>query len=192
MRSLRFSALAFCAALLLSVPALAAWTPANAQQVMGTWSEAQALTRAIPAIATATDWVPLTGIRAFDVEVCAESGQTLSGAGSLQCYRKGAVAALRNPSLDLNITVTATSCAGAPCRCQTFPNFKTAVGIGAFMFAASAVTVSGGTTVTVKITTTAQQAMLLPRVPELRLALFNPNAFAEPNRPRALFLGEFA
>lgn len=141
----------------ISTSAHAAWAKDTTD---GAWTETQILTRAIPNINTPKDWIPLTGARAFDVEVCAEAGQTLAGAGSLTAYKKGTVAPLRNKSLDLPITVAATDCQGAACRCQLFPTLKVSVGIGAFMFAATGVTVSAGTTVTVRIITTSQTAWI--------------------------------
>lgn len=160
-------ALALVAALALSASAEAAWTCTPP----GECSEAQALTRAVPSVATDSDWVSLSGIKSFRLSVCADSGQTLSGAGALHAYVRGAAAPLRNPSLDVNVTVTATSCAGAACRCQVFPDFSTAVGIGSFMFASSGITVSAGT-VTVKIERV-KVTQLAPRWPALMLAAAN-------------------
>lgn len=127
-------------------------------------SENQILTRAVPTsasfTATNTDGtgkaLELGKLTAFRVSVCAESTRTLSGAGTLQAYlydrKYGKVK--RNPSLDLTITVTATSCQGAACRCQVFPNMSTGnVSAGdVLLYATNGVTVSGGTTVDIEYT----------------------------------------
>lgn len=98
--------------------------------------------------------VNATGIR---VSVCAVGG-TLSGAGSLNAYllddRDGLVK--RNVSLDLAITVTATSCAGAACTCQVFADQRVSASAagGYVLYAPNGVTHSG-TGVTVRIIGTA-------------------------------------
>lgn len=172
-------------AALITAPAEAAW----AQDTDGSWYEDQAVpTRAIPAITTKTDWVPLTGVRGFDLEVCATNGNTLGGAGKMNAYRKGLLAPLRNPSLDAQVNVIATDCQGAACRCMTFPNYKTHVGIGGFMFATSGVTVSAGATVRVRITPTAQTAMLLRGSPALLVGFFPPPDVGLPHRRQDVLL----
>lgn len=95
----------------------------------------------------------LVNVEGFRVSVCAESGQTLAGAGALNAYLKGHDGLIhRNPSLDLSISVTATSCAGSACRCQTFPDQRQwAQQSGTLFYVANGVTVSGGTTVVVRI-----------------------------------------
>lgn len=118
------------------------------------FSEAQILTRAAPT--TNIQGVTLANVRGFRVAVCAESAQTLSGAGVLHAYLYNAKAGLwmRNPSLDLTVSVTATSCAGAACRCQAWPDQRVPVVLGhRVLYATSGVTVSGGTTATVWIHT---------------------------------------
>lgn len=113
------------------------------------FSEAQALTRAVP---TSASFVSGTALRldnlnGYSIMLCAASGQTLSGAGSLQAYkfddRRGLVS--RNPSRDLPVTVTSTSCQGAACRCQNWDDVPLADGLGWALFAATGVTVSSGT-----------------------------------------------
>ena len=112
-----------------------------------------AAARAAPT--AATDGMSLLGVDSFRVSVCAPSAQTLGGAGSLHAYLFDVNDGLwkRNPSLDLPISVTATSCASAACRCQQFPDQKVGVGDEAarVLYAASGVTLSGGTDVTVSI-----------------------------------------
>jgi hypothetical protein len=101
--------------------------------------------------------IDLTQVDGFRVEVCAASGQTLSGAGAERAYllnHNGEV--LRNPGLDLSISVTATgsaSCFGAACRCQVFPDqhVSASAASGLVMYVPDAVSVSGGTTLTTRI-----------------------------------------
>src|SRR4051812_46307439 len=80
--------------------------------------ESQSLTRGAPTLAT--EGMSLVGVKGFRVSICAQSGQTLSGAGSLRAYLYHSDAALwmRNPSLDLSVTA-------AGVRCQAFPDFVT-------------------------------------------------------------------
>lgn len=139
-------ALAIVAALCVSGSASAAW----ACSAPGLCTETQALTRAIPSISTPRDWVSLSGVKRFRLSVCADGG-TLSGAGTMQAYLKGATAPERNKSLDAPVNVTATDCQGAACACVVFPDFEVGVGVGEFMFATNGITVSAGATVTVKL-----------------------------------------
>lgn len=130
--------------------------------------ENQALSRAVPVAAdfdaTNTDGsrkaLSLAGASKFQVSVCAASGQTLSGAGTLNAYLydRTRQKVKRNPAIDLTVTVTATSCQGAACRCQQFPVQEAAnIPAGdALIYATSAVTVSSGTTVDVEYTAVAQ------------------------------------
>jgi hypothetical protein len=128
-------------------------------------SENQSTTRAAPTAAsfTATNTdgsakaLELGRVISFRVTVCAPSAQTLAGAGTLHAYlysRKWGTVS-RNPALDLSISVTATSCNGAACQCQAFPNQSTGdlVGPGdVLIYAANGVTLSAGTTVDVYYT----------------------------------------
>jgi hypothetical protein len=131
-------------------------------------SENQSTTRSAPVAAdfdaTNTDGsrkaLILGGVQKFYVSVCAASGQTLSGAGTLAAYlydrQRGKVK--RNPSLDQTITVTSTSCGGSACRCQVFP-VQEASGVpdgDTLIYAANGVTVSGGTTVDIEYTAVRQ------------------------------------
>lgn len=138
--------LALVAALCVADTASAAWTCT----APGVCTEVQLFTRAAPSVSTPKDWVSLSGAKAIRVSVCADSG-TLSGAGSLNAYVKGSAAALRNPGLDQAISVTTTSCAGAACTCEIFPDIEVAVGVGEFTFALNGLTASAGTTATVTI-----------------------------------------
>lgn len=124
---------ALCAAL-VSVPAAA--------QTSNPWTESQALTRTAPT--ASSEGANLSPYRSLRLSVCATSGNTLSG-GTLAAYWYDPTDTLwkRNPSLD--VTVTATT------RCQVFPDFEVGPMGGRVIWATSSVTVSGGTTVTVKI-----------------------------------------
>lgn len=82
------------------------------------------------------------------ISLCAASGQTLSGAGTLDAYYYDPAAALwmRDPDLDLAVSVTATSCAGSACRCQVWPDYDIPANkAGYVLFATHGVTVSSGT-----------------------------------------------
>lgn len=108
------------------------------------FEESQALTRAAPS--AATEGMLLTRVAGYRVSICAASGQTLSGAGSLQAYYFDPAREvwIRNPTLDRSVTVSGS-------RCQAFPDATTLVRFGRVLYATSSVTVSGGTTVTVRI-----------------------------------------
>lgn len=137
---------------------------AQAQIVRAT--ETQILTRALPTVASFTVTsgstigasLDLRDVIGFRVEVCGEvaSSRTLSGAGALNAYllNEDDGKVKRNPGLDLPISVTSTSCAGAACACQVFPDQKVSASQlgGRLIYAANAITVSGGTTVLVRIT----------------------------------------
>lgn len=100
----------------------------------------------------------LSGFTGYRVTLCAATGQTLSGAGSLQvyywspsmpvsvlCAAGGACNWSRSLVLDETVSVTATSCNGAPCQCQTFGDHRTSgMGEGFIMVVPNGVTVSGG------------------------------------------------
>lgn len=112
-------------------------------------SDVQALTRAAPTLDT--EGMSLTSsngypIRAFLIAVCAEEGQTLSGAGSLRAwvYHPRLARWMRNAELDKAVTLTGEDC-------QTYSDFTPLyLGDGRrLLYAADGVTVSGGTTVTV-------------------------------------------
>lgn len=116
------------------------------------WETAVPTTRAAPSAApvdkTVGSGMKLNYVVGAWVSLCAASGQTLSGAGSLNAYYydPGAALWMRDPDLDLAVSVTATSCAGAACRCQVWPDFAVPGNKpGYVLFATNAVTVSAGT-----------------------------------------------
>lgn len=136
--------------LLLLLPAMA-----SAQDAAGTvrrWSEAQALTRSAPTAsclaASSPEGVDWRGVRGFYVRLEADSGQTLSGAGSLRAWRYdfGEGAWVRVPELDLTVPAGASGL-----RRYGFGERSTVVRTGCVLYAADSVTVSGGT-LTVRIT----------------------------------------
>jgi hypothetical protein len=114
--------------------------------------ETQILTRAVPTESsfTAAASLNLALLNGYRVRICANSGQTLSGAGTMQAYwlsNRGSEVS-RNLELDKSVNVTATSCQGAACRCMTWGDFQVAVGAGGrVIHATNGVTVSGGTDV---------------------------------------------
>lgn len=132
----------FLLLLLSAVPALA--TPERYLY------ETQSLTRSDPS--SATDGMSLVAasgrpVRGFMVSVCAASGQTLSGGGYLRAwvYHPDAALWMRNPQLDLQVSLSGK-------RCQAFPDLRTGyLQDRRVLFATESVTVSGGTTVTVRI-----------------------------------------
>lgn len=79
-----------------------AWVQSSAAY---TWYEDQALTRAVPTTSS-TDGVPLKDLTAITIEVEANSGQTLSGAGNLRCYLYDAAVGrwARVPAADLAVS----------------------------------------------------------------------------------------
>lgn len=98
----------------------------------------------------------LSGARGFYVSVCAASGQTLGGAGTLAAYVYEPWTGLvfRDSALDLKLSdvTSATACAGSPCRCATFPDLLPALRLNRrVLYAATGVTVSGGSTLSVYI-----------------------------------------
>lgn len=114
-------------------------------------SESQALTRAAPAPAefTTTASLGVDGLVGFRISVCAEATRTLSGAGTLQAYLLDEHTGLVQRNNDLDLSVDASGV-----RCQAFPDFGVhgSRAEGRVIFAANGVTVSGGSTVTVRYT----------------------------------------
>lgn len=111
------------------------------------FSEVQSLTRSAPS--AAAEGMSLTGVSGYRVSVCASAGNTLSGAGAVDIYGYNPVTGLWGINPALRTTVTATI------RCQTLPDFDAAT-LGRMagwrvLPAANGITVSGGTTVTVSI-----------------------------------------
>lgn len=90
---------------------------------------------------TSLEGMSLSGVSGYRLTVCAASGQTLSGAGSMQSYAWNSAEQLwaRDPGLDQNVTASGK-------QCQTFPDFKTGLQYDRVRFVASGVTVSGGST----------------------------------------------
>ena len=103
-----------------------------------TWSEAQALTRAAPTLVT--EGISLDGVESFRVILSADEGETLSGAGELECYAYSYLLErwVRVPELDLG-TITATF------RDMSWGELESLCGFGRVLYAATGVTVSGGT-----------------------------------------------
>ena len=112
--------------------------------------EEQLLTRAAPTLSTeGLSLIADSGypVRGFVVSVCAEDGETLSAAGTLRAwaYHPEAAVWMRNPDLDLDVSVSGT-------RCQVFPDLRTGLLMSRrVLFAADELEVSGGTTVAVRI-----------------------------------------
>ena len=122
------------------------------------FTENQLLTRAAPT--SATTGMNLYQVKGFRISVCAPSGATLSGAGTIDIYNRNGTTGLWefNKALQQTVNVTATSCSGAPCRCQVFPDFLQTARLGSQLLpAANGVTVSAGTTVDIYV-----QAWLVP------------------------------
>jgi hypothetical protein len=134
-------------AVLLSAPAFA--------QINRYSSEAQAVpTRAAPTTASVSVGLRMEDVMGYRVTLCAESGQTLSGAGEVHAYwlddNTGLVT--RTEEADEIVSVGATSCSGSACRCQTFLSRPNTVQMGGVLwYTTSGVTVSGGTTATVRV-----------------------------------------
>lgn len=107
--------------------------------------QTQALTQAAPSLST--DGMSLGDVLGFRVSVCAASGQTLTGGGTLRAwlYHTDAGLWMRNPSLDLTVSASGV-------RCQVFPDAQPVVLLShRVYFASDTVTVSGGTTLDVRI-----------------------------------------
>jgi hypothetical protein len=149
--------LAFLGALV----ALGLSSPASAASSLPTgissWSESQALTRAAPSTSS-TDGISLGGqrgaggapVKAFRLTACAVSGQAITG-GTINFWvqDKDGLWAI-NPTLAQTLSSTGQ-------RCQVVGgDWEVLVPNGRFLPAASSVTVSGGTTVTLKIEATIQ------------------------------------
>lgn len=103
---------------------------------------------------TTANSLDLSKVEGFRVEVCAASGQTLGGAGSVDAYLTNAFGeVLRGKGADNPISVSATSCGGSACRCQVFPDqwVNGSAAGGRVMYIPNGVTVSGGSTVVVRI-----------------------------------------
>jgi hypothetical protein len=104
------------------------------------------LTRAAPTVIT--EGLSLEDSYAFRVSLSAESGQTLSGAGTLRAYiwDTDDAAWIRSPDLDLVIGAT-----HAGVRRVVWPDQEVMVPSGRMLYACDGVTASGGTTATVTL-----------------------------------------
>lgn len=122
--------------------------PAIASAAAGTWSIPDDTVRSSKFVCTqagvtcdaptaATDGALLSGSTGVVVTVCAASGQTLSGAGTLLAYVYNPIAGLwaRVPDLDLTTTT-------ASVRCLAFPGIFVAVPAGRIAYVPSSVTAS--------------------------------------------------
>jgi hypothetical protein len=112
---------------------MAAWTQAGVRS----WTQAQALTQAGPA--AVDTGISLSEACYLEVFIFAELTRTLSGAGTLQAYRKIPVVGEwgRAPGFDLSLV-------GASGRVWTFP-LTSIVSYGQILWCATGVTVSAGT-----------------------------------------------
>lgn len=110
-------------------------------------------TAAVPTGTTAG--MALNNTAYFTLTVCAATGQTLLGAGSMDAYvykfnaAGGTGAWTRAKGLDKAIDVTSTSCAGAACQCDTFADVQTGFRGDRIRYVPDGVTVSGGTSIDV-------------------------------------------
>lgn len=104
-----------------------------------------------PAPTAATEGLSLTGVTKFRVFVSAASGQTLSGAGTLQAYvwedglNSGSGGWARNPDQDVTVNASAV-------QAMASSDLVVGVGTGRVVFRANGVTTSSGE-VTVSIRT---------------------------------------
>jgi len=120
-----------------------------------TFSEAQTCNAGTCARASAptsnAEGANISSANGYRLSICAASGQTLSGAGTMQAYWCDTLTALcyRNPLNDQNVTGAVSGQ-----RCVTWPDFQIAAITGnpdSVVFAASAVTVNGGSALTVQL-----------------------------------------
>ena len=102
-------------------------------------------TRAAPTVAA--EGLDLGGAKGIRLSVCAASGQTLSGAGTMRAWYYSPKAAkwMRNPGLDFVVTASGV-------QCQVFPDLLATVNQDGskVIWAADAVTVSGGAALVVR------------------------------------------
>lgn len=86
-----------------------------------------------------TEGMNLAGVAGYRLKICAASGQTLTGAGTMKAWTYDADEGVWTRGKDLDQAVTESTK-----RCQTFPDFVVPVHSDRVLFAASGVTVSGG------------------------------------------------
>lgn len=102
-------------------------------------------------------YVTLDVAKAWTAKVCAASGQTLSGGGTLQVYGIDpwdSTVPWRNADLDMPLAskAGATTCTGAACRCVGWSDFLVGVNLPRkFKLVPDGVTVSGGATLSVYV-----------------------------------------
>jgi hypothetical protein len=124
--------------------------PFYAHAVAATWSDTDTGVKAVcasgtcdapVAAASLTDGLDLTTTRAKGilVTVCADSGQTLSGAGTLTAYNRDPAVALWAVLPDMNL-----SPATATVRCISFAGLYVPVSKGRVLWVPTGVTVSAG------------------------------------------------
>lgn len=119
-----------------------AWVQSSAQNA---WYEDQALTRTAPS--TSTDGVPLDDLSGVTIAIEANSGQTLSGSGTIRCYLYDTLvgAWFRVPECDLSVSTSGVRRLG-------FATLAAAGRTGARVdFVTDTVTVSSGTTARVYV-----------------------------------------
>jgi hypothetical protein len=116
---------------------------ASAANILRSSTTTQALSAPAPALAT--EGLPLTEVTGFRVVVSAPAGATLAGGGKLQAYlyNDGLGRWVRNPQLDVTLQAVG--------RDMVSPDFQVAVPSGRVFFQASAVTVSTGNAVDVRV-----------------------------------------
>lgn len=131
------------AILALALPVLALAAPATYSDTAGgvksvcATSTCDAPTEA----ASLTDGVSLVSAvyRGLTITVCADSGQTLSGAGTLTAYSRDPSVGLWASLPDLNISMSTSAR-----RCQSFASPSILVPAGRITWVPTGVTVSGG------------------------------------------------
>ena len=113
-----------------------------------TWTQTAGMTEGTVVCTTANESAPTTTAQGWQATscpkgmslfVCADSGQTLSGAGTVRLYVYNATAALWGPVPDLDLSVTSSSV-----RCQGFAGLWTVVPPSRFAPVPVSVTVSSG------------------------------------------------
>jgi hypothetical protein len=111
--------------------------------LMYSWTESQALSRAAPTLAT--EGISLADIRGYRVVASAGAAATITG-GSLLCYYYSpntARWARCSAALDLTLATGARDSVSA--------DFRVAAGAGRLLYAASSVTLSSGSAVVVTV-----------------------------------------
>jgi len=94
-------------------------------------------TRSDPTLAT--EGMSLASVSGYRLKICAVSGQTLTGAGTMKAWAYDADEGVWTRAKDLDQAVTESTK-----RCQSFPDFLSGTQRDRVLFAASGVTVSGG------------------------------------------------